>query len=154
MRHQHINISSNVKGDPLFKKNKKKKLGPRTWIFNFVAVFTYASIFLFFFFCCVFFIALGLGQDLILRFPTGKRNIQGDTRTTGSFGAITVASGGPTTSGAEDGASFLVDAISVEVVATTTITTTTTTIAPTGKTTGRILKNSSRNDNSSSSSGS
>lgn len=96
-------------------------------------------------------LGLGHGQDLILHLTTGRRNIQGDTRTTVSSGATTAASGDHTTSGGEGGATSHVDATSVAVEAVA-ITTTTTTSAQTGRITSSTLRNINSSNNSISSS--
>lgn len=85
-------------------------------------------------------------QDLILRLTVGKRNIRGATRTTGSSGATTVASGDRTTSEVEGGATSSGGATSVVVVAVagedpSTITTTTSGL--TGRITSRTCTKSS-----------
>lgn len=92
--------------------------------------------------------AHGPDQDLILRLTAGKRNIRGATRTTGSSGAITAASGGRTTSEVEGGATFSGGATSVGAAAAaeagedpTTITTTTS--GHTGRITSRTCTKSS-----------
>lgn len=82
--------------------------------------------------------ALGLGQDLIPHFTTGRRNIRGHTRTAESSEATTVAFGGPTTSGVEEGVTLTVDDTNVGVVATITIT-----FARTGRISSSTLKTSS-----------
>lgn len=91
--------------------------------------------------------AHGPDQDLILRLTAGKRNIRGATRTTGSSGATTAASGDHTTLEAEGGATSSGVATSVVAAAVavagedTTITTTTT--GQTGRITSRICTKSS-----------
>lgn len=84
----------------------------------------------------------GPDQDLILRLTAGKRNIRGATRTTGSFGATTVASGDRTTSEVEGGAISSGGATSV-VAGEDPSTITTTTFGQTGRITSRTCTKSS-----------
>lgn len=90
----------------------------------------------------------GPDQDLILRLTAGKRNIQGATRTTGSSGATTVASGDRTTSEVEGGATSSGGATSVVAVVAVVAgedpsTITTTTSGQTGRITSRTCTKSS-----------
>lgn len=93
----------------------------------------------------------GPDQDPILRLTVGKRNIREATRTTGSSGAISVASGDHTTSEVEDGATSSGGATSVVLVVVvagegfTTITTTT--LGQTGRITSRTCTKSSDSHN-------
>lgn len=91
----------------------------------------------------------GPDQDLILRLTAGKRNIRGATRTTGSSGATTVASGDRTTSEVEGGATFSGGATSAVVAGEDLSTiTTTTTSGQTGRITSRTCTKSSGSNSS------